>query len=402
MKKIIDSTLGIIFLIFFFNRVGLPYGLKFSIILAPFFAFYLLKNNKLLRLFLPFYFFATYTLIHFYQGVVFKDFIVSTLILFTLLIFLVSFYSFYKRSSDISAFVQRITEVNFGLTILAFITLFSGFQLSLFWYLEPFTPGYEVLPRLKMFELEASHYSFLILPLFFYYFWTLLKEWSVKNFFYLLSLLISLLFSFSLGILAVIVISLGIVLVVHSVKLMRLKPTRNKLIIVMLVGSIALLGLFVFFPENPLAFRIQNLLAGNDTSGRGRTYEAFEIGWQVLNKHNPLVGIGLGQFKIVGRETLIYYYKFANMPEVARLPNAMAETMVVYGIVGFSLKLLLQIGLFIRLKVYQNMFQFSLFVSLFVYQFTGSYLFNEMEYVFWIMAFVPKLHAFRTSNYFMK
>jgi hypothetical protein len=402
MKKIIDSSLGVVLLIFFFNRCGLPYGLEFSVILAPLFIIYLQQSKLVLKLFLPFYFFIMYSVIHLLQGVIVKDFIVSTFVLFTLLIFTVTFYTYYKKSVAIPDIIKRIAQVNFVLTLLALVSLFSGIQITYFWYLEPFTPGYEVLPRLKIFELEASHYSFAILPIFYYYFWTILKTWEWKNFLYLLSIILSLLLSFSLGVLAVIVISLIVVFVAYFWRFIQFPPTRIKLIGLCLVAVSAVLVLFLFFPENPLSFRLQNLLAGNDTSGRGRTYEAFEIGWQVLSQHNPLFGIGLGQFKIIGRETLIYYYKFANMPEVARLPNAMAETLVVYGIVGFSLKLLLQIGLFVKMKVYQNVFQLSLFLSLFVYQFTGSYVFNEMEYVFWIMAFFPKLQNFQSLNYFKR
>lgn len=216
------------------------------------------------------------------------------------------------------------------------------------------------------------------------------------------SLVLSLILSFSLGVLAVLTFSIVLAVLVHFWPMLRFKPTRYKLIVLVSLVLFVSLALFVIFPENPLYFRLQNLFAGEDTSGRGRTYEAMQIGWQVLIHNNPLFGIGLGQFKIIGRESLIYYYKFANMPDVARLPNAMAETLVVYGVVGFSLKLLIQIGLFFRFRIYKNLFQLSLFFSLFVYQFTGSYLFNEIEYVFWIMVFFPKLKEFHTSKFYTK
>lgn len=401
MKKILNSSFGIIVLIFFFNGL-IPYGLEFSIVLAPFFFYYLVKSKTLVHLFIPIYFLLVYSLIHLFNGVIVKDFLVSSLVLFSILLVLATFFDFYKKTSDIDNIIKKLTQVNFVFTLLALLSLSLDIGVSLFWYLEPFTAGYKTIPRLKLFELEASHYSFLLLPLFFYYFFQVLKSWNIHTFLLLLSVVLSLVFSFSLGVLAVIFISILVVFISYSWRFFQFKPTRISLIGIISLSFLGFMVLFLVFPENPLSFRINNLFEGEDTSGRGRTYEAMEIGWNVLIQNNPLFGIGLGQFKIVGREALIYYYKFANMPLVARLPNSMAETLVVYGVVGFSLKILIQIGLFIRFKVYQNLFQFSLFVSLFVYQFTGSYLFNEMEYIFWIMVFFPKLSQFHNSNYFVK
>jgi hypothetical protein len=402
MKKVLNSSFGIILLIFFFNGFGTPFGIEFSMLLVPFFLYYLVQTKTIIHLFIPVYFLSVFSIIHLFIGVVFKDFLLSSLVLVSILLLLASFYDFYKKSGQVETVILRLTQLNFAFTLIAIISLIFNFGVSVFWYLEPFTAGYRTLPRLKLFELEASHYSFLLLPLFYYHFWKLLKHWELKTFLLFVSICVSLILSFSLGILAVIAISLVIVIFSNSLSLIKFKPTRFKLLGGLVFSLIILLTLSVFFPENPLFFRINNLFLGEDTSGRGRTYEAMEIGWKVLNQHNSMFGIGLGQFKIIGRESLIYYYKFANMPDVARLPNAMAETLVVYGVVGFSLKILIQIGLFIRLTVYQNLFQFSLFISLFIYQFTGSYLFNEMEYIFWIMVFLPKLREFHNFNYFLK
>ena len=402
MKKVLNSSFGIILLIFFFNGFGIPFGLEFSMLLAPFFLYYLVQTKTLIHLFIPVYFLSVFSIIHLFNGVVFQDFLFSSLVLGSILLLLAVFYDFYKKSGQLETVILRLTQLNLAFTLGAIISLVFNFRVSMFWYLEPFTAGYQTLPRLKLFELEASHYSFVLLPLFYYHFWKLLKQWELKTFLLFVSLCVSLILSFSLGILAVIAISLVVVIISNSLSLIKFKPIRFKLIGFLFLSVALLLVLSLFFPENPLFFRINNLFLGEDTSGRGRTYEAMEIGWQVLIQNNPMFGIGLGQFKIIGRESLIYYYKFANMPDVARLPNAMAETLVVYGVVGFSLKILIQIGLFIRLQVYKNMFQFSLFISLFVYQFTGSYLFNEMEYIFWIMVFFPKLRVFHKSNYFSK
>ncbi|BDS09655.1 O-antigen ligase family protein [Aureispira anguillae] len=387
-------------MIFFFNKVLLPFGLQYSILLTPFFIYYLHQKDGLNKLRLPFILLGIYSLIHLCIGVVIKDFMISTTIMVSLIIYVATFFQYYKSSIYVDAIIKKLTQLNFGFTLLALLSLISNQFVGIFWYLVPFTAGYQVIPRLKLFELEASHYSLMLLPLFFYYFWLVLKKLDRTNVLLFLSLALSLTLSFSLGVIAVVVLSISLVLLIHALRFIRFKATRNKLGGLILIAGLGLFLLFILFPDNPLLFRIHNILSGADTSGRGRTYEAFEIGWQVLQVNNPYFGIGLGQFKIIGREILIYYYQFSGTPQVARLPNCMAETLVVYGGIGFALKLLFQCFLFLKFKVYNNIYQLSLFLGIFIYQFTGSYLFNSMEYIIWVMAIYPKFSSFHCAHYF--
>ncbi|MGZ5135232.1 MAG: hypothetical protein ACXWCG_08785, partial [Flavitalea sp.] len=46
---------------------------------------------------------------------------------------------------------------------------------------------------------------------------------------------------------------------------------------------------------------------------------------------------------------------------------------------------------FFKTKVWSNYYRLSLFLFIFIYQFTGSYLTNIAEYVIWILAFHPGL-----------
>lgn len=396
----LNISFGLIILIFFFNRLFLPFGLQYSLLLTPFFLSALHFQGKLKDLRYIFIFLGLYSFIHLYNGVVFKDFLISNILMFTIVFYVAIFYFFYKKTNLIELFIEKIVQINFALTLIALISLISGKLTKVFWYEIPFTQGYKIIPRLKLFELEASHYSYALLPLFFYYFWKTLQNFNKKDFLLLSTILLSLLLSFSLGVIAVICFSLALVVLFKLKKLLVFKNTRNTLFFLFLFSCIVLLGLYLFFPENPLFFRIRNIFSGADTSGRGRTYEAFHIAWEVLKQNNSFFGIGLGQFKSIGRMTLIFFYKFMGIPEVARLPNCMAETLVVYGVFGFILKILLQIFLFVKFKVYKNIFQLSLFFSIFIYQFTGSYLFNGIEYIYWIIAFYPKLLFFNNLNYF--
>lgn len=43
--------------------------------------------------------------------------------------------------------------------------------------------------------------------------------------------------------------------------------------------------------------------------------------------------------------------------------------------------------LFFKTAVYKNYYRLALFIFVFIYQFTGSYITNIVEYVIWILAF---------------
>ena len=402
MKLSLTTSLGLIVLFYFFNSFMLPFGLKFSIILSPFLLFYLQTNHDLKFLKYPGLFILIFSVIHLIIGVNFKSFVVSTLLMGMLIIFISAFFSFYKKANNLEFIIEKLTQLNFVFTLLALLSMLTGKLISIFWYLIPFTPGYKVIPRLKLFETEASFYSFALLPLFFFYFWKVISDFNKKDLLLLLSILLSLTLSFSLGVIAVIVLAIIFVLSVHFLKFIRFQNTRLSLSFLLLLSLAILTLVYFIFPENPLFLRIENILNGVDTSGRGRTYESFDIAWQTLTQNNMFFGIGLGQFKIIGREVLIYYYKFMGTPEVARIPNAMAEILISYGVLGFSLKLIIQVVLFLKFKVYNDIFRLSLFFSLFIYQFTGSHLFNDIEFLLWVIVFLPKFDYFHKNAYFKK
>ncbi len=65
----------------------------------------------------------------------------------------------------------------------------------------------------------------------------------------------------------------------------------------------------------------------------------------------------------------------------------MAETLAIFGILGAIGRLALELYLFFRTKVYANYYQLALFLFVFIYQFTRSFITNIVEYVIWILAF---------------
>jgi hypothetical protein len=65
----------------------------------------------------------------------------------------------------------------------------------------------------------------------------------------------------------------------------------------------------------------------------------------------------------------------------------MGEMLATYGLYGFLLKLFFEIFFFIRLKVYNNLFSLCLFIFIFIYQFTGSFVMNAAELGIWALVF---------------
>jgi len=71
------------------------------------------------------------------------------------------------------------------------------------------------------------------------------------------------------------------------------------------------------------------------------------------------------------------------------LPNAAAETLAIFGVLGLIVRLGFQIALFFKFNIYKNYYQLILFCFLFVYQFMGSYVTSTGEYVLWVITFMP-------------
>ena len=157
---------------------------------------------------------------------------------------------------------------------------------------------------------------------------------------------------------------------------------------------VLLIAGYKVYPSNPLFVRIHNIFNGDDTSARGRTYEAFILAHKIIAQRSFLWGIGPGQLKLIGRETIIQYYYYFDIPKVIRIPNAAAETIVYFGYVGFVFRLLIEIALFFITKIYQHPYRLWLFSFVFIYQFTGSYITNVAEYLVWLIVFSPVFPEF--------
>jgi len=186
-------------------------------------------------------------------------------------------------------------------------------------------------------------------------------------------------------------------LMVFSRSIIFQKLLRQKLFLILIsLLSITVL-LAILNPDNPLFNRLLNVVQGTDTSARGRTYESFILAHKIVAEKNLFFGIGPGQLKVFGRNIIIQYYSYSNIPEVVRIPNACADTIVCFGYLGLAIRLGIQLLLFYTTKLFKNPFRLWLFLFLFIYQFTGSYITNPVEYMLWALVFAPVFKDFITA-----
>jgi hypothetical protein len=112
-----------------------------------------------------------------------------------------------------------------------------------------------------------------------------------------------------------------------------------------------------------------------------------------------LFGVGLGQIKTIAFEIIINYYHYPRaIVKTVAIPNAFAETLAIFGVIGATLRIIVQLFLFYKTKVYNNYFQSLCFTFIFIYQFTGSYITNIAEYLIWLLAFVSYFTQFKKEK----
>jgi len=379
---------------FFCNSLFLPEGLLYTTFLTPLFFYHIIKDRKANYLLVFVTLISLFLLIHFRQGVNGIFYIRSFILFITVGIFCLWFIGFCAKVQSLEKIFTYILYINALLIPFALLALKFDILKEYFWYLVPINPGIPVIPRLKMFTYEASYYSLLLVPIAFYTIWNYLSFRKRINTIHVLLVLVLLGLSFSLGVIAGIIMSFLLCIVFNIGSLMGNKRVITIAALIFLVSVATVIILFNYFPDNPLVVRLKGIPTGRDTSARGRTYEAFDLAYRIAKQKSLWFGVGLGQIKEIGRTIIIQYYYYTAMPETVRIPNAIAETFAIYGITGIAIKFSLIFFFFFRTRVYDNYYRLSLFLFIFIYQFTGSFLFNLAEYVIWILACSPVLPQF--------
>ena len=375
-------------LYFFLNSLGLPFGLTYTALLAPFFYWWVLNTRKK-EVLLPF--FTLLFPIVFIQvnwvGVDTRAYIISLVNLTAVYIFCQGFYTFLKNCRDHELIFKKLLVINFILCLIAIPFYFSSWS-SLFWINQSLTKNIDDFKRLRIFTYEASYYATLLVPLFLFFFLKIvLRQNRANAWLLLLMIVLPYILSFSIGVISTLLIAMFIVFVFYFGRLIKRRRVVNLMILCSAIVIPALAAAIVFFPDNIVWLRLQNIFSGVDSSGKGRTYEAFYLAMKILALKSTMWGIGPGQIKIIGTEIIKDFYLYPVDYKTVAIPNATAETLAVFGLAGLFFRLMVEIFLFFYTQVWKNYYRFLLFLFIFLYQFSGSFLTNTAEYVIWILAF---------------
>jgi hypothetical protein len=382
----INKYLFITLLYFFLNGFLLPHGLLYTSILTPFFILWLYGSRQFeyqwyFLLIIP------YVIIHFLLGVNVYFYMRSLVLLFSVFIFGLALDCFLDRCGTLRTLYKNVLLINIVLVGIAVLGLLIPDLATRLWYKNEITFGFSTR-RLQLLTYEPSYYSTLLAPIALYYYlkMLILKLPNPKT--VLIFITVPLLLSLSFGVILGVIISLALTLLLHF---KRIFPKSHLFLYLVVGGMIFLVLLFAFielFPGNVFVVRLTNVLAGRDTSFRGRTTDSFILAWQIASKKSIWFGCGLGQAKELGLDIFRNFYNYANLTvEDIGIPNAVGDTMANFGITGVIIRMAVEIWFFFKCKVYSNYYRLSLFTFIFIYQFTGSFIMNIAEYAIWILAF---------------
>ncbi|MDP1623018.1 MAG: hypothetical protein Q8M08_11850 [Bacteroidales bacterium] len=379
---------------FFFNGFLLPEGLLYTTILSPVLLYFLYKYRKsapapawivLLLIPIPF---------HWIQGVDPRTYLVSSGLVFTAAIFFFATILLLRRfHGDIPDLFKTVLIINAVFTGLALLILPIAPVRDWLWYTVPVSAGIEVWPRLKLFTYEPSYYSLIMVPMFIYFLFKVMFNREKHPMLIVLACIVPLILSLSFGVIGAILIAFFMTLVFYWKSL----PVMFHRLFLFggLITLILLAGMMLTWSGNPIAVRLENILQGKDTSAMGRLVYSFMFAKELILQHNWLFGVGPGQIKILAHDLIVNHYQYHGVvAETVRIPNAMAELLGAYGLYGFLAKLFLEIFFFVKRKVYTNVFAFTLFIFLFIYQFTGSFIVNVAELGGWAVIFSTRFHEF--------
>lgn len=382
---------------FFFNSFLLPHGLLYTTLLTPVMIYYLFKIGKLRKLAFWGLLFLIPIPFQLATGVELKGYAISTIMILSVLTLLLTSYCIVSENEDTFEKVfKKVFIINSVFVAVAILIFPISPIRGLLWYDEILTKGLELIPRLKLFTYEASYYSLIIMPVFLYFILRVLMGLEKHSMLISLSIIASLLLSLSFGVIGALMIAFLVGVIVYwkraSVFLRRF----------VVLGSISFLIIIVLiliiWPQNPIYFRVDNIFRGEDTSAMGRLIYSFMFAKDIILMYDPIFGIGPGQIKIIAHDMIVNHYEYhGDLAEIVRIPNSMAEVLAIYGIYGFAIKLFVEVYFFFRFKIARNLYSLILFLFIFLYQFTGSFISNAAEIVTWAFVFGLRFSEFEFS-----
>lgn len=386
----INKYYPFVFIYFFVNIIGLPFGMLYTTLLTPLFYFWLVTKGKKQLIVKFLIFFLPFIICHFINGVNIFYYIKTLVLYFTVYIFCYAFYTLLTVYKGMEQAFKKVLITNFILTLVALLFLVTPYA-SLFWgKWSIYTPGLNIenWPRLKMFTYEPSYYATLFVPVFcFFLVKFFLKQIKKDVLMIIIMITLPLVLSLSLGVIACLIISISILFFYNIRSIISNKKKLYSIFGLGITILLILVILIIFYRENPIFVRIAAVLDGKDGSANGRTFQAFHLAYIIADLKSLWWGIGPGQLKVVGDSIIRAFYKYPPTYGQVSIPSAFAETFTLFGIIGTCLRLTVEIYLFFKTKVLSNYYRTMLFFYIFIYQFTGSFTTNIAEYVIWILAF---------------
>jgi hypothetical protein len=389
--------LGYTVIYFFLNGFLLPEGLLFTTLLTPVMLYFLYKNRTvspspfwLLLLLIPVPF-------HVLHGVNSFAYMVSSVLILTAVIFLFTVSTLYRKyASGIPDLFKSILIINTLLTGVALVTLPVAPVRDWLWYTVPVSAGVEALPRLKLLTYEASYYALIMVPVFLFFLYRVMFGKQKHALIAALACILPLVLSLSFGVIGAMVIAWLITLVFYWKYLPKQFRQISLYSVILLVGVV--LVMLVTWRENPVFIRVENIFTGKDTSAMGRLVYSFMFAKELAFGNNWMFGTGPGQIKILAHDLIVNHYHYHGaIAETVRIPNSMAEMLATYGIYGVTVKVLLELYFFVKKRICSNLFSVTLFLFLFIYQFTGSFLVNVAELGAWALIFGARFREFDIS-----
>lgn len=388
------SVIPFIILFFFFNGIFLPHGLLYTTLLTPVFLYWLFKINALKKSLL----FGLLLLVpipfQVMAGVDIRSYIISSTLVITTWFFLFTSFELIRRiKTDLEIIFRLILIINMVLVVIAIILLPFGPMRTVVWDMTPISPSIPPFPRLMLFTYEPSYYSLIMAPVFLFFILKVLYGRTKHPLMIAVAVILPLLLSLSFGVIGALVLAILLAAIFYY-KQLPINFWRIIFYSFIIVGIILLL-VYILWPENPVILRLSNILEGKDTSAKGRLLDSYMFAKDLILSKSLLFGCGPGQIKILAHDLIIGYYQYQGIiPDVVRIPNGMGEMLATYGIYGFMLKIIFELYFFIRFKIWNNLFALSLFIFIFIYQFTGSFLTNVAEAAIWAFVFYSNFKDF--------
>jgi hypothetical protein len=388
----INKYLPAAVLYFFLNGFLLPVGLLYTTLLTPLLLIWVARYRHIRPVLLYFLLLIPFITAHSLLGVDWTYYGYSLALSFTVFVFGLAFYQYVLFCGSLREIFQSILLINSMLTVIALIAMPVPGLRQLFWDNKALSLGIPHAERLKMFTYEPSYYSTLLAPIAIYYLLKAFRNELPQRATYMTLVLVPLFLSLSFGVIFGIGLSFLLLLVLRGGRQVRQYGTLRKIaawaLLLLAAGIVAIL----IFPDDFILRRLDNILAGKDSSFKGRTFDSFLLSLDIVHKKSLFWGTGFGQFKLLGvaRFREFYNSNHYTLHDVV-IPNSIGDLLGTLGLFGVVIKLFIEGYFFFRTRVFRNDYRLVLFLFIFVYQFTGSFISNIAEYAIWILAFKPDL-----------